>query len=83
MHFGIHIKSIDEKTHSYHHDSAIQKRIPPVWQGIIHKPRYGNEKHRDKTDPQQTKDTNNKYFIVHIENPLNPPCEGKSAIKVD
>ena len=83
MHFGIHIKPIDKKSDSYYHYSAIQKCISPVRQSIVHKPRYGDEKHRDKTDPQQAENKNYKYFIVHIENPLNPPCEGKSAIKVN
>ena len=69
MQFGIHIKSIYKKTHSNHHYPAIQKRALPVWQGVFQKPWHGNEKHRGKPDPQQTKNKNNQNFIVHVATP--------------
>ncbi len=65
VHSGVHVKSIDKKTHSDHHYSAVQKRTSPVWQGVVQKPGYRDEKYRGKTDPQQTENKNNKHFIVH------------------
>jgi hypothetical protein len=77
VYFGIHIKPVDEKTDSDHHYAAIEERVPPVRQGVVQKPWHGDEKYREKTDPQQTKNKNNKYFIVHVVNPLNPPYQGE------
>ena len=64
MYFGIHIKSIHKENYSYHYNPAIQERIPPVWQGVVHQPWHSDEKHRENTDPQQTENSNNKYFII-------------------